>query len=68
MPNHAPISAADASAQHGIPKRTILAAIKRGVLPAQKLGGETGVYILNPDDAAAFAEAWNARQAKKNAA
>ena len=61
MPNQAPISAADAAAQHGIPKRTILAAIKRGAIPAHKLGGELGVYVINPDDAARFAAAWRER-------
>lgn len=62
MPNQAPISAADAAAKHGIPKRTILAAIKRGEIPAHKLGGSTGVYVINPADAAQFADVWQERQ------
>lgn len=68
MPNQAPISAAEAAAQHGIPKRTILAAIKRGELPAHKLGGELGVYVINPSDANVFAAAWQARQQQREVA
>lgn len=62
MPNQAQISAADAAAQHGIPKRTILAAIKRGDIPAHKLGGELGVYVINPADVARFAAVWRQRR------
>lgn len=48
MPNNAdPISAAQVAAETGIPKRTILAAITRGDLKAQKLPGARGAYIIN---------------------
>lgn len=48
MPNNAdPLSAAQAAAETGIPKRTILAAIARGDLKAKKLPGPRGAYIIN---------------------
>lgn len=34
----------------GIPKRTIIAAINRGDLPAQKLPGLTGSFLIAPKD------------------
>lgn len=34
----------------GIPKRTIIAAINRGDLKAQKLPGLTGSFLIAPDD------------------
>ena len=49
MPN-AWITTTDASRTHGIPKRTIIAAINRGALPAQKLPGLTGAFLINPAD------------------
>ena len=45
--NAAPLSAAQVAAETGIPKRTILAAITRGDLKAQKLPGPRGAYIIN---------------------
>ena len=48
MPNNAPpLSAAQAATETGIPKRTILAAITRGEIKAQKLPGPRGAYIIN---------------------
>lgn len=50
MPN-IPLSAADASEQTGIPKRTIQAAIARGDLKARKLGSSpTGAYLIDQRD------------------
>ena len=47
MPNNAhPLSAAQVAAETGIPKRTILAAITRGDLKAQKLPGPRGAYVI----------------------
>lgn len=34
----------------GIPRRTIIAAINRGDLPAQKLPGLTGAFLIDPTD------------------
>ena len=45
--NAAPLSAAQVAAETGIPKRTILAAITRGDLKAQKLPGPRGAYIIS---------------------
>lgn len=45
-----PITTSQASLESGIPKRTIIAAITRGELPAQKLPGLTGAYLLDRDD------------------
>lgn len=45
-------------AQHtGIPKRTVIAAITRGELPATKLPGLTGAYLLDLEDVTEWAEA-----------
>ena len=47
MPNNAdPLSAAQVATETGIPKRTILAAITRGDLKAQKLPGPRGAYVI----------------------
>lgn len=47
MPNNAsPLSAAQVATETGIPKRTILAAITRGDLKADKLPGHYGAYII----------------------
>ena len=55
MPNNAdPLSAAQVAAETGIPKRTILAAITRGDLKAQKLPGPRGAYIINRRSLAAY--------------
>lgn len=51
MPNFAPISATQAATQTGLPKRTILWAIKQGKLKANKLGeGATSAYLIQQDD------------------
>jgi excisionase family DNA binding protein len=51
MPNNAlPLSAAQAARHTGIPKRTILAAITRGELPAHKMPGRTGAYLIDQID------------------
>lgn len=34
----------------GIPRRTIIAAITAGRLPAVKLPGQTGAYLIDPAD------------------
>lgn len=47
-PNWIPVSSA--SQTTGIPKRTIIAAITRGDLPAAKLPGLTGAYLIDPAD------------------
>ena len=51
MPNFAPISVADAASQTGIPKRTIIWAIRAGKLKASKLGsGTTSAYLIQQAD------------------
>lgn len=50
MPQTNPVSATEASSQTGIPKRTLLWAIRQGKLPAHKLGGSTGAYLIQPRD------------------
>jgi len=39
-----------AAGRSQIPKRTIIAAINRGDLPAQKLPGVTGSFLISPAD------------------
>lgn len=46
MPQVPPLSATEASSQTGIPKRTILWAIRQGNLKAHKLSGSTGAYLI----------------------
>jgi excisionase family DNA binding protein len=48
MPTSPPISATEASLQTGIPKRTLLWAIRQGKLKAHKLSGSTGAYVIDP--------------------
>lgn len=51
MPNLAPISATEAASQTGVPKRTILWAIRQGKLKARKLGdGATSAYLIQQSD------------------
>lgn len=45
-----PMSVAQAAEQHGIPKRTLQAAIARGDLKAHKMPGVTGAYLIYPRD------------------
>jgi excisionase family DNA binding protein len=58
MPKTPPLSVAEASAQKDIPKRTVQAAITRGDLPAHKLPGLTGSYLINQRDL----DKWAARR------
>lgn len=50
MHTTSPLTVATAAAQSGIPKRTIIAAINRGDLPAEKLPGLTGAFLLAKTD------------------
>ena len=50
IPNSEWITTATASEQTGIPKRTIIAAINRGDLAANKLPGLTGSFLIAPAD------------------
>lgn len=49
MPNR-PLSVIEAVQQTGIPKRTIQHAISQGWLPAEKLPGLTGAYLIDQTD------------------
>ena len=50
MPNSEWITTSAAHEASGIPRRTIIAAINRGDLPAQKLPGLTGSFLIAPVD------------------
>lgn len=50
MPKTPPLSTTAASAQTGIPKRTIIAAINRRDLRANKLPGLTGSFLIDQRD------------------
>lgn len=50
MPKPEWITTTAASQTSGIPKRTIIAAINRGALKADKLPGLTGAFLIYPDD------------------
>lgn len=50
MTTSPPLTAAEAAARSGIPKRTILHAISSGSLKAQKLAGARGAYLIRPRD------------------
>lgn len=56
-----PLSAAEVSRKHGIPKKTVTDAITRGDLPAQKLPGYRGAYILQERDV----RTWLRKRAEK---
>lgn len=58
-----PITTSQAAQESGIPKRTIIAAITRGDLPAQKLPGLTGAYLIDRDEL----DAWLAGRKTKAA-
>ena len=49
MPKN-PLSVAEAATRTGIPKRTIQHAIATGRLPAHKLTGTTGAYLIDETD------------------
>jgi excisionase family DNA binding protein len=44
------ITAAEAAARLGVPKRTLLRWAKVGLVPAVKLPGRTGAYLFDPAD------------------
>ncbi len=50
MPNSKWITTTAAHQSTGIPKRTIIAAINRGDLKADKLPGLTGSFLIDPED------------------
>lgn len=50
VPNPQWITTTAASQTSGVPKRTIIAAITRGDLPASKLPGLTGAYLIDPEE------------------
>ena len=45
-----PLSVAEAAKEKDVAARTIRHAILRGDLPAHKLGGQTGAYVINRRD------------------
>lgn len=47
MPKTPPLSVSEAAEQTGKPKRTIQHAITQGDLPAHKLAGLTGSYLID---------------------
>lgn len=56
MPKPEWITTTAAHQTSGIPKRTIIAAINRGDLKAQKLPGLTGAFLIKPCDFDAWAD------------
>lgn len=50
MPKPIPLTTTSAQEKTGIPKRTIIAAINRGDLKAQKLPGLTGSFLITETD------------------
>lgn len=50
MPKTPPLSSTEASLHSGVPKRTIIAAINRGDLRANKLPGLTGSFLIEQRD------------------
>ena len=50
MPKPQWVTTTAAAQTSGIPKRTIIAAINRGDLRAQKLPGLTGAFLIAPAD------------------
>lgn len=66
VPKIQPLSAAEASAQTGIPKRTILWAIRNGRLKAHKLGGVTGAYLIEQRDLDKYAAKREALAAERD--
>jgi len=64
MPNPKWITTTAAHQTTGIPKRTIIAAINRGDLKADKLPGLTGSFLINPNEL----DAWLSRRGAKASA
>ncbi|CAA0129265.1 Uncharacterised protein [Mycolicibacterium vanbaalenii] len=56
-----PTSVAAIVTEHGIAKRTVIAAIERGDLKAEKLPGRTGAYVIQHRDV----EKWIAKREAK---
>jgi hypothetical protein len=50
MPKPQWITTTEASQTSKVPRRTIIAAINRGALSAQKLPGLTGAFLIDPAD------------------
>jgi len=63
MPNPKWITTTAAHQSTGIPKRTIIAAINRGELKADKLPGLTGAFLINPDELARWESSRTAQAA-----
>jgi len=63
MPNPQWITTTAAHQSTGIPKRTIIAAINRGELKADKLPGLTGAFLINPDELARWESSRTAQAA-----
>lgn len=64
MPKTPPLSTASAAERSGFPKRTIIAAINRGELRADKLPGLTGSFLIDQRDL----DRWVAKRDSKAAA
>lgn len=50
MPATPPMSVSEAALRYDVPKRTVQHAISKGNLPAHKLPGATGAYLINESD------------------
>lgn len=48
------LSVIEAAEQSGIPRRSLQWAILKGRLPAHKMPGRTGAYLIDPDDLADY--------------
>lgn len=61
------LSTTQAAARYRVPLRTLQAAITRGDLPAQQLGGGAvrTFFMLDPEDVSAFALQWQARRVSR---
>ncbi|MCV7065641.1 helix-turn-helix domain-containing protein [Mycolicibacterium farcinogenes] len=64
MPKIPPLSTTEASSETGIPRRTIIAAINRGDLRANKLTGLTGAFLIERRDL----DRWLAKRGSKASA
>lgn len=51
------ITTSTAAKETGIAKRTIIAAITSGKLPAEKLPGLTGAYLIKPESLSTWLDA-----------
>lgn len=64
MPKTMPLSVAQIVGMHGIPKRTVIAAIDRGDLRADKMPGRTGAYLIDQREL----DKWLAKRAERTEA